>query len=387
MNEQTRVAFVLPSLERGGYWHPVFRQLTSIFPNTVICTQIWPGFVAGCEGSFQVRNYGGRQRLNQPIVWGSPRVIPDLVRFRPRVVLTSGFHVWALYLLLLKPFMNWRIILLWDGVSPQVAHREKLGRTYVRRLMARGYDLCLTNTIEALEYLRNTLHVRQSRLACRPYEVPDIELMDQLAEPPAKLASLPRPVFLFAGEFIARKGMDALLEAAHVLKSQGLNRFSIALIGGGPLFEKIQKLASDLGLSEHIVLERAVPYHRMGAYYRACDVFVFPTREDIWGMVALEAMAFGKPIICSRHAGARELVREGENGYIVEPADATELADRMARFIRNPELIARFASVSRTIMTPHTASRASLMLADTIREVLKGEPDRSAAGVTDSQTA
>jgi len=322
-----------------------------------------------------VRSYSGRVRANPVFLWGSPRVIPELLQFRPEVVFTSGFNIWALYVLLLKFVRNWRVILLWDGISPNVSRVNSRWRTLIRRLMARGYDLCLTNTQEALEFLRDFLRVPALRVACRPYEVPDLDLLTRAGSTLMPVAYRERPVFLFAGVLVERKGLDLLLRAAHALKRRNIREFSLNIVGSGPRSLELQKLAASLELEQQVIWRGYVPYHKMGAYYRECDVFVFPTREDIWGMVALEAMAFGKPIICSRYAGAREIVREGENGYIVEPRDIEELADRMERFIREPHLIARFGAASRVIMAPHTSQAAAAMLAHTIRSVLKGETD------------
>ena len=375
MSESTRVAFVLPTLARGNYWHPVFRILTSVFPNTRVFTQVWPGFVRGHEGTFRVRSFAGRHRESPLFVWGSPRVIPDLVRFRPQVVFTSGFHIWALYVLLLRFVMNWRVILLWDGISPSVAKLQSQWRMRLRRLMARSYDLCLTNTQEGYAFLRDSLNVPPSHLACYPYEVPDIVAMNQEANLNGNMQNQKRPVFLFAGMLLKRKGLDYLLKAAHSLIQQDLRDFSLLVVGSGPDAVKVKNLAIRLGLEEHVTWHENVPYHRMGAYYSACDVFVFPTREDVWGMVALEAMAFGKPIICSRHAGARELVRHEKNGFIVDPAHTGELADRMARFIRKPELIVQFGAVSKAIMAKHSAAAAATMLAESIGSVLRSERD------------
>jgi glycosyltransferase involved in cell wall biosynthesis len=243
--------------------------------------------------------------------------------------------------------------------------------------MARGYDLCLTNTQEALEFLRDFLHIPASRVVCRPYEVPDLDVLNHAGQSLVLAPDRKRPVFLFAGVLVERKGLDCLLRAAESLKRRDVCNFSLSIVGSGDQYLELQRLAASLGLEQQISWLGHVPYDQMGAYYCECDVFVFPTREDIWGMVALEAMAFGKPIICSQYAGAREVVREGVNGFIVDPCDTEELACRMERFIREPELIGRFGAASRAIMVPHTSTAAAAMLAQTIRSVLRGNTDRA----------
>ena len=75
------------------------------------------------------------------------------------------------------------------------------------------------------------------------------------------------------------------------------------------------------------------------AYYQACDLFVLPTREDIWGLVINEAMANGLPVVTTdRCIAGLELVEDGENGYIVPVEDAEKLHLRMRAILDNDEL-------------------------------------------------
>jgi Glycosyltransferase len=104
-----------------------------------------------------------------------------------------------------------------------------------------------------------------------------------------------------------------------------------------------------------------VEYGNLGSYFQQADVFVFPTFEDVWGMVVPEAMVFGKPILCSNGAASCELLAEGENGYIFDPHDPSALAEAMRRFLDNPDLIKSMGERSRELIaktTPETAAQA-----------------------------
>jgi glycosyltransferase involved in cell wall biosynthesis len=85
--------------------------------------------------------------------------------------------------------------------------------------------------------------------------------------------------------------------------------------------------------------------------------------EDTWGVVTLEAMLLGKPILCSKGAGTSELVVHGENGYVFPPDNATELADLMQKFLANPKLIGAMGERSRQIMAQYTPEAAAKCLA------------------------
>jgi glycosyltransferase involved in cell wall biosynthesis len=116
-----------------------------------------------------------------------------------------------------------------------------------------------------------------------------------------------------------------------------------------------------------------VEYGRLGAYFQQADVFVFPTFEDVWGMVALEAMVFGKPVLCSKWAGAAEVIVEGENGYIFDPYEPEGLAIAMRRFLDHPELIESMGKQSQQLISQNNPSSAAQFFVEVISYVVEKE--------------
>jgi len=184
------------------------------------------------------------------------------------------------------------------------------------------------------------------------------------------LGGLPRPVFLFVGQLIERKGARYLLQASSLLVRRGLSGFSVVFVGEGAQAKDLHDLAKSLGLDGVVRFVGPIRYDYLGAYFSACDVFVFPTLEDIWGMVALEAMACGKPVLCSKYAGSKEMVQDGVNGFIFDPHNPHELAHWMERFAREPGLIPEFVAQSRAIIAKYTPERAAEILGSVIRNIL-----------------
>jgi glycosyltransferase involved in cell wall biosynthesis len=115
----------------------------------------------------------------------------------------------------------------------------------------------------------------------------------------------------------------------------------------------------------------AVKYPQLGKYYHNCDVFILPSLEDVWGMVVSEAMAFGKAILCSKYANAKELVQHGVNGLIFDPLNPTELASYMAQIIRNPHLSTQFGRASHAIIGKYTPATAAGFIAGIVTELLQ----------------
>ena len=135
--------------------------------------------------------------------------------------------------------------------------------------------------------------------------------------------------FLAIGQFIHRKGFDILLKAAAELpKTAG-----VYIVGGEPTEEYI-RLRQELGL-ENVHFLGFQSKQTLVKYYRAADVFVLPTREDIWGLVIQEAMAYGLSVITTdRCVAGLELVEDGVNGYIVPVRDVQALAEKMTLILR-----------------------------------------------------
>ncbi len=125
-----------------------------------------------------------------------------------------------------------------------------------------------------------------------------------------------KKIVITVGQFIHRKGFDILLEGWKKYNSE----YILLIIGGGPLKEEYEKY----NLKNVHILDFKKK-DELSLYYRAADVFVLPTREDIWGLVVNEAMAAGLPVVSTdRCVAAVELVKNGDNGFVVKAEDIDE---------------------------------------------------------------
>lgn len=129
---------------------------------------------------------------------------------------------------------------------------------------------------------------------------------------------------LAVGQFIHRKGFDVLMQAAKSLEGDT----GIYIVGGEATGEYL-KLREELGL-RNVHFLGFQKKEQLARYYQAADLFVLPTREDIWGLVINEAMAYGLPTITTdRCVAGLELIEDGVNGYIVPVEDAAALAEKI----------------------------------------------------------
>ena len=127
-------------------------------------------------------------------------------------------------------------------------------------------------------------------------------------------------ILVSVGQFIPRKGFDLLLQAAKDLPHD----LGIYIIGGEPPKEYTDFVAQS-GL-DHVHFLKFMDKRTLWRHYLAADLFVLPTREDIWGLVVNEAMACGLPVVTTDNCVAgMEMVEEGENGFLVKAGDAEDL--------------------------------------------------------------
>ena len=131
-------------------------------------------------------------------------------------------------------------------------------------------------------------------------------------------------MILAIGQFIHRKGFDVLLRAARDLDPD----VGIYIVGGETT-DEYRKLREELGLYNVHFLEFQKK-ERLALLYKAADMFVLPTREDIWGLVINEALAYGLTTITTdRCVAGLELIEDGVNGYVVPVGDAEALAEKI----------------------------------------------------------
>ncbi len=138
-----------------------------------------------------------------------------------------------------------------------------------------------------------------------------------------------RTVVLYVGFLISSKRVDLLLEAVRILRGSLGRRFCLLIIGAGPAQRALEAIVGAHGLGGQVRFEGEVDPSRMPAYYALADLLVQPSTSDSFSMACLEAMAYGRPIICTANVGMAEYIHDGIEGYVVRPDDPDELADRM----------------------------------------------------------
>lgn len=374
----TRIAWLLPSV--FFYWQSPLKEFKKAFPETKIFTGRWHGFAPGLEGSLSIEIVGNRKilRINRKTTgYGtnftilSPSIIRHLLRYKPDVIFSNSFGLWTLFALLVKALGRWRVVIAYEGSSPDVDCLNSPLRLALRRLMVSAADAFITNSQTGKSYLTTYLNAPEDRVFVQPYEVPDFEVMTHTHQdlPPTDI-SPKRPSFLFVGRLIPHKGINLLLEACSELQKEGYRDYTVLVVGDGDERQSLEELARQNDLETCVKWIGRVDYSQMSLYLQTADVFVLPTLEDTWGVSILEAMLFGRPILCSNGAGASELIIEGENGYIFDPHEPKALAERMKWCIEHPDSLQVMGDHSKEIMKQYTPENASKFFTQVVETLL-----------------
>lgn len=371
---QIRIAWLLPVA--WFYWQPTLSEFTKLFPKTKIFTGLWPGFAKGLEDSLTVEEVGEMKyiRLNsrRNFTYLSPNIISKLLKFKPQVIFADSFRLWTLFVLLLKPVFKCKIIIAYEGSTPRADRRNSIFRLYLRKLMVKGADAFISNTQAGKNYLIEVLEVPSQKIKVQPYEIPAIKtLLDQPTEVKIKPFELQKPVFIFIGQVIYRKGLNYLLEACTILKQKGYQNYTLLVIGDGEQRSEWETYCQEKDLEAQVIWTGWIDYQYVGDYLRLADVFILPTLEDTWAVVVSEAMLAGKAVLCSQQAGASELLVDGENGYVFDPLQTEKLAQLMSQFIENPHLSQKMGVQSQQLMqfyTPEIASQSLAQIVEVLQE-------------------
>ncbi len=141
------------------------------------------------------------------------------------------------------------------------------------------------------------------------------------------------PIALFVGRLVPHKGIGILIRALEYLQSGKL-----LIVGDGPYLNWLKQLTKKLKLEDRVVFVGPISDYWLPAYYAATDVVVLPStsRLEAFGIVGLEAMASGKPLVLSDIPGVRDVISSDE-GFIVEPLDPEALAEALEKIWNYPE--------------------------------------------------
>jgi len=212
----------------------------------------------------------------------------------------------------------------------------------VRRNSLRKADVVLAPSKYTAEHVAADQGVDVAKIRVLPWALdPRFEALAQHA---AKSTVPPRfpqgQVVLTVGRWRADeryKGMDTLITALPRLLPRW-PELQLVAVGDGDDRAWLEDLAEETGVDRHVHFLSGLSYEDLAACYGHCELFALPSKGEGFGLVYLEAMACGKPVIGGAHGGAPEVIEDGKTGYVVPYGDAAQLATAMETLLDDAAL-------------------------------------------------
>ncbi|MBY0088651.1 1,4-alpha-glucan branching protein domain-containing protein [Brevibacillus brevis] len=265
---------------------------------------------------------------------------------------------------------------LWSlGVRPDLIHAHDWLVSWAAIELKQRYSLPLVSTIHALEHgrhqgihtpLQQRIHECErtltqssdSMIVCSKYM--ESEVMRLFGTPSSQLRVIHNgvdliplpdvnreqlrqelaigdgPVLFFVGRLVREKGVHLLLESMARLRDE-FPHARLLVAGRGPMQDEWEQLVHQMGLFEQVRFLGFVDDRRRNELFALADVAVFPSLYEPFGIVALEAMALGTPILVADTGGLREIVRHGENGAMMYTGDPESLTNQLRWLLRDPD--------------------------------------------------
>lgn len=262
-----------------------------------------------------------------------------LERAGPHVILGGGYNYPATWQALRWAGKREIPFLLW---SESNAVDARGSRRWVEAAKRRFINSCQGYVVpgsSAAAYLKE-FGVGDQRIYVAPNAV-DVERFSRLAvearrQPELRSRlGLPSRYLLYVGRFVRPKGVFDLLEAYATLPQEIRQEVGLVLAGDGEERERLRQ-ASDEIRPGKIVFPGFLQRDELAPLYAFAEALLLPTHSDTWGLVVNEALACGLPVIVTNVAGcAADLVRNGENGFVVAPGNPAGLAETIHAFLRS----------------------------------------------------
>jgi teichuronic acid biosynthesis glycosyltransferase TuaC len=175
------------------------------------------------------------------------------------------------------------------------------------------------------------------------------------------------PTVLSIGNLIDIKGHDVLLRALGAV--QAYPKLRCEIVGEGPERPRLERLTADLGIADRVAFLGRQSRKSVAEALARCAIFALPSRYEGLGCVYLEAMSAAKPVIACRAQGIGEVIRSGENGWLVGADNVPELANALTTLLDDPELRSALGHAARrTVLEGFTLAHQAERLAHVFRE-------------------
>lgn len=271
-----------------------------------------------------------------------------LIRSKPRLLVSNLSHLNIVSVIAKRLSINKTKLFVVEHNDLEACLRgmSRLKRILMIRAMRSLYptaDKALAVSDDLARSVQLMLNLKTENVGVLPNSL-DLSALEKMADEPCNdpwVNDVDVPLLLAAGRMVEQKGFGDLLDA--IAKLQRKVKARLLILGDGPLREQLKEQARSLGLAEWVRFPgfQSNPY----PFFKRANVFILSSRYEGFGIVVLEALACGTPVVATDcHWGPREILKGGDCGLLVPIADADKMADAIVRILTDSALADRLRS-------------------------------------------
>ncbi len=250
----------------------------------------------------------------------SAKAFFELIGERADVVMSVAFWVPSLYASSMKRFLKFKFVIITDAILETEKNISNLKKLY-RKILCSNTDMVISASSLTTKYIQTLSSKTQVKESIQTIDVclwtETINLLPDKTTLRHKL-NLPidKKILLGVGNFIEKKNWEYVLENIKYIEDT-----IFLLIGGGELEDSYRQYIQLNRLEERVIILSRKEGVELIRFFKASDVFIFPSLYDQFGYVVLEALCSGLPVICSNRTGACTLIQDRYNGFLVDPCE------------------------------------------------------------------
>jgi len=177
-------------------------------------------------------------------------------------------------------------------------------------------------------------------------------------------------IILFVGRVASEKSIDKIIKALAIIKKRNTGKEKLLIVGDGPAMDELKLLTRSLKVEEDVIFAGTVSYEEIQHYYKMAYVFTIASTTETFGIVTIEALASGVPVVAVKAPGAADILTDGLDGLLVDD-DVEKIANALEKIIKEPELREKLSRGALKTSEKYSIDTISERMLNLYREIIE----------------
>lgn len=294
-------------------------------------------------------------------------IISNLIQYKYDIIYVHYPSYASLPILLCLPFVSKPIILNFHGTDILSSAKLSIFFKFLLKPIIKKSHTIVVPSHYFKHLVAKQLGVKKKKIFVSPSGGIDTSIFKPSFEPTNNSSF----ILGYAGRIDEGKGWDVFLNAFAIMKDT-IPDLKCKLAGSGSQTRELKELINKLNISESAIYIGPVPHQKLASFYNSLDLFIFPTElKESLGLVGIEALACGVPVIASKIGGLTDYIVEGKNGVFFEPGNPQDLAKKILELYQNTSLSSKLKSTARMSIATYDKKIVSIKMTEKLEQISK----------------